>query len=49
MKYMQCEMDAMDRTPEDLEDATRRLNNKILYWHVDELKGSSQSGLVPGT
>ena len=23
------------------------MNSKILYWHVNKLRGSSQSGLVP--
>ena len=40
-------MEAMDKTAEDLEDAARRHNSKILYWHVNKLIGSSQSGLVP--
>ena len=42
-----CEVEAMDKIAEDLEDAARRHNSKILYWHVTKLKGSSQSGLVP--
>ena len=42
-----CEVEAMDKIAEDLEDAARRHNSKILYWHVNKLKGSSQSGLVP--
>ena len=37
-----CEVEAMDKITEDLEDAARRHNNKILYWHVYEFKGSSQ-------
>ena len=40
-------MEAMDKIAEDLEDAGRRHNSKILYWHVNKLRGSSQSGLVP--
>ena len=40
-------MEAMDKIAEDLEDAARRHNSKILYWHVNKLKGSSQSRLVP--
>ena len=49
LKYelRRCEMEAMDKIAEDLEDAARRHNSKILYWHVNKLKGSSQSGLVP--
>ena len=48
LKYelRRCEMEAMDKITEDLEDAARRHNSKILYWHVNKLKGSSQSGLV---
>ena len=42
-----CEMEALDKIAEDLEDAARRHNSKILYWHVNKLKGSSQSWLVP--
>ena len=37
----------MDKITENLEDAARPHNNNILYWHVNELKGSSQSRLVP--
>ena len=37
----------MDKVTEDLEDAARRRYSKILYWHVNKLRGSSQSGLVP--
>ena len=40
-------MEAMGKIAEDLEDAVRRHNSKILYWHVNKLKGGSQSGLVP--
>ena len=40
-------MEVMDKIAEDLEDAARRHNSKILYWHVNKLRGSSQSGLVP--
>ena len=39
-------MEAMDKSAEDMEDADRRKNNKILYWCVNKLRGSSQSGLV---
>jgi len=35
------------RIAEDLEDAARRHNSKILYWHVNKLRGNSPSGLVP--
>ena len=40
-------MEAMDKIAEDLEDAARRHNSKILYWHVNKLRGSSRSRLVP--
>jgi hypothetical protein len=43
---MGCEVGAMDKISKDLEDAARRHNSKIMYWHVDKLRGSSQSGLV---
>ena len=46
-KLRRCEVEAKDKIAEDLEDAARRHNSKILYWHVNKLKGSSQSGLVP--
>ena len=42
-------MEAMDKIAEDLEDAARQYNSKILYWHVNKLRGSSQSGLVQVT
>ena len=41
------EVETMDKIVEDPEDAARWHNSKILYWHVNKLKGSSQSGLVP--
>ena len=49
LKYelKRCEVEAMDKIAEDLEDSARRHNSKILYWHVNKLKGSSQFGLVP--
>ena len=40
-------MEVMDKIAEDLEDAARRHNSKILYLHVNKLRGSSQSGLAP--
>jgi len=40
-------VEAMDKIAEDLEDAAGRHNSKILYWHVNKLRRSSQSGLVP--
>ena len=40
-------MEAMDKIAEYLEHAARRHNSKILYWQVNKLRGSSQSGLVP--
>ena len=49
LKYelRKCEVEAMDKIAETLEDATRRHNSKILHWHVNKLRGNSQSGLVP--
>ena len=46
LKYelRRCEVEAMDKIAEDLGGAPRRYNSKILYWHVNKLKGSSQSG-----
>jgi hypothetical protein len=41
------EVEAMNKIAEGLEDAARRYNSKMLYWHVNKLRGSSQSGLVP--
>ena len=38
-----CEVEAMDKIAKDLEDAARRHNSKILYWHVNKLRGSSPS------
>ena len=40
-------MEAMDEIAEDLEDATRRHNSKILCWHVKKMRGNSNSGFVP--
>ena len=40
-------MEAMDKITESLEDAARRQNIKIFYWHVNKLRGSTQSRLVP--
>ena len=49
LKYelRRCEVEAVDKIAEDLENAVRRYSSKILYWHVNKLKESSQSGLVP--
>ena len=41
-----CKVEAMDKIAEDPEDAARRHNSKMLYWHVNKLIGSSQYGLV---
>ena len=48
LKYelRRCELEAMDKIDEDLEDAARQHNSKILYWHVNKLRGSSKSGRV---
>ena len=42
-----CEVEAMDKIVEDLEDAAKRYNSKISCWQVNKLRGSSQSRLVP--
>ena len=42
-----CEVEATDKIAENLEDAARWHNSKILYWHVNKLRESSQSELVP--
>ena len=49
LKYerRRCEVEAKDKIAEDLEDTARRHIIKILYSHVNKLRGSSQSGLVP--
>ena len=49
LKYelRKCEVEAMDIIAEDPEYAARRHNSKILYWHVNKLRGNSQSRLVP--
>ena len=49
LKYelRRCEVEAMNKISEDLKDVARRHNSKIIYVHVNKLKGSSQSGLVP--
>ena len=39
-------MEAMDKIAEHLEDTAGRHNSKILYWHVNKLRGSGQSRLV---
>jgi len=31
-KLRRCEVEAMDKIAEDLEDAARRHNSKIFYW-----------------
>ena len=49
LKYelRRCEVETMVKMAEDLEDAGRRHNSKILYWHVNKIRGSSQSEPVP--
>ena len=37
----------MNTIAEDLEDATRRHNSKIFYWHTKKLRGNSQPRIVP--
>ena len=38
-----CEAEAMYKNTVELEDAARQHNDKILYLHVNKLRGSSQS------
>ena len=40
-------MEAKDKIAEDLEDAVRRHNIKILYWYVNKLRENGQSELAP--
>ena len=40
-------MEAKDKIAEDLEDAARRHNIKILYWYVNKLRENGQSELAP--
>ena len=37
----------MGKIVEDLEDAARWHNSRILYWHINKMRGSLQFGLVP--
>ena len=46
LKLRRCEVETMDQIAKGLEDAARRDNSKIFYWYVNELRGSSQCGLV---
>ena len=41
------EVEAMNDIAEDLEDAARRHNSKILYYHINKLRECSQFGLIP--
>ena len=45
--HYRCELEAIDKTADDLEDTARQHNSKTLYWNVNKLRGRSQSGLVP--
>ena len=48
LKYeLRCGMEALDKISEDLEGAARQHNSKIMYGHVNKLRGNSQLGLVP--
>ena len=40
-------MEVMDQIAKDLEDAARWHNSKILFWHINKLRGRSQSRPVP--
>ena len=37
----------MEKVDNDLEDATRRHNTKILHWYVNKLRRNNQPELVP--
>ena len=37
----------MDKIAKNLEEAASWHNTKILYWRINNLRGSSQSGPVP--
>ena len=45
LKYelRRCEVAAMDKIAEDLEDVAIRHISKILYWNVNKLRGRSPS------
>ena len=49
LKYelRRCDVEAMDKIAEDLEDAAIRHISKILYWCVNKLRENSQSGPIP--
>ena len=49
LKYeiRRCEVGAMEKIAEDLVDAARWHNTKILFWHINKLSGNGQSGSVP--
>ena len=38
-------MEVLNKITEDLEDAARQHISKIFYWHINQLRGNSQSGL----
>jgi len=49
LKYelRRCKAEALDKIVKDLEDAAIQNNRKILYWHINKSRGSSQFGLIP--
>ena len=49
LKYdlRRCKLEATDKIAKDPEDVAKQHNNKILYWHVNKLRGRSQAELVP--
>jgi hypothetical protein len=38
---------SLDKIGKDLDDAARRRNSTILCWHINKLRGSSKSGVIP--
>jgi len=48
LKYelRRCEVENIDKIADVQEDPARRHNSKMLYWLVNKLRGSNQSGLV---
>lgn len=42
-----CEVETLGKVPDDPEDAARQHDTKMLYWYVNKMRGTSQSGFVP--
>jgi len=41
-----CERETIEKISKDLEDADRRHNSKLMYCHVNKLRGSNQSEFI---